>query len=215
MVVWLEIMTSSKLKKVLDQTAHRPYPLPKKPWTLRVRRLELLFMYYPVSNDWLRPLARPMLEVDSFDGSMWLSIMPFLMRRTRSRFLPAILWLSSFPELNVCTYVTAEGKPAIWFSSLEASTPIATRLARATYTLAYFDAKIFCRTFRDKVQYKSVRSHNGSASARLAASHGPLSEPLYRLRTLENVLTKRYCLYSVDNKERIRRSDIHHRIYSP
>jgi uncharacterized protein YqjF (DUF2071 family) len=155
MVVWFEIMTSSKLKKVLDQTEHRPYPLPKGPRVLRVRRPELPFMHYPVSDDWLRPLTPPVLELDTFDESMWLGVMPYRMRRAQHRFLPAISWLSSLPELNVCTYVTAEGQPTIWFYSLEASTPIAARLARATYALAYFGAKMSCRTFRNKVQYKS------------------------------------------------------------
>jgi uncharacterized protein YqjF (DUF2071 family) len=215
MVVWFEIMTSSKLKKVLDQTEHRPYPLPKGPRVLRVRRPELPFMHYPVSDDWLRPLTPPVLELDTFDESMWLGVMPYRMRRAQHRFLPAISWLSSLPELNVCTYVTAEGQPAIWFSSLEASTPIAARLARATYALAYFGAKMSCRTFRNKVQYKSMRIHKGASSVRLAASYGPLSEPLCRPGTLENVLTRHYCLYSADKKERILRSDIHHQMYDP
>jgi uncharacterized protein YqjF (DUF2071 family) len=216
MVVWFEIMTSSKLKKILEQTEHHPYPLPKRPRVLRVRRHELLFMHWPVPKYRLRPLVPPVLELDTFYGSAWLGVMPFRMKRTRPRFLPALPRLSGFPELKFCSYVTAEGKPGIWFFSLEASTPIAARPARATHALAYFDAKMSCRPFGDKVQYKRARTHKGASSARLAASYRPLSEPFEsRPGMLENVLSKRCCLYSADKKERIRRGDIHHRICDP
>jgi uncharacterized protein YqjF (DUF2071 family) len=169
-------MTSSKLKKVLDQTKHRPYPLSKEPWVLRMRWHGLLFMHWPVPKGWLRPLVPPGLELDTFDGSAWLDVTLFRIERTRPRFLPTMLRLSSFPELNVRTYVIAEGKPGIWFFSLDASNPVAVRLARATYALPYFDAKMSCRSSRDKAQYRSVhtiKAHHPQdsqlATARLAS----------------------------------------------
>ena len=207
-------MTSSKLKKVLDQTKHRPYPLSKEPWVLRMRWHGLLFMHWPVPKGWLRPLVPPGLELDTFDGSAWLDVTLFRIERTRPRFLPTMLRLSSFPELNVRTYVIAEGKPGIWFFSLDASNPVAVRLARATYALPYFDAKMSCRSSRDKVQYRSVHTHKGASPARLTTCYRPLSEPFAsRPGALENFLTERYCLYSADEKGRIRRGDIHHRMW--
>src|SRR5215208_996981 len=205
-------MTSSELKEALNDTEHRPYPLPKGPWVVRMRWRDLLFMHWSVPESLLRPLIPSVLELDTFNGAAWLGVTPFRMGRTRPRFLPAVPWLSSFPELNVRTYVTAEGKPGIWFFSLDAGNPIAVRLARATYALPYFDAKMSCHPFRNEVRYRSVRTHKGAPPAKLAAFYRPTSEPFEsRLGTLESFLTERYCLYSADRKGRVWRGDIHHR----
>ncbi len=134
------------------------------------------------------------------------------MEGTRPRFLPALPWLSNFPELNVRTYVTHGGKPGIWFFSLAAQNPVAVRLARATFSLPYFDAEMSCRLSGDEVRYRSVRTHKGAPEARLAATYHPVDEPFESSPgTLENFLTERYCLYSVDIRGRVWRGDIHHR----
>ncbi len=204
-------MASSKLEKVLDRTEHRPYPLPPGAWILRMRWRDLLFMHWPVPEDWLLPLVPPVLKLDTFDGSAWLGITPFRIERTRPRLLPALPWLSSFPELNVRTYVTHQDKPGIWFFSLDAANPIAVRLARATFSLPYFDAEMSCRASGKEVRYKSVRTHKGAPPARLAASYRPVGDPFEsRPETLESFLTERYCLYSEDARGRVWRGDIHH-----
>src|SRR5918912_1133795 len=82
-------MASSELKKTLNRTEHRPYPLPKGAWVLRMRWLDLLFMHWPVPETSLRSLVPPALKLDTFDGSAWLGITPFRMERTHPRFLPA------------------------------------------------------------------------------------------------------------------------------
>ena len=212
MVVWFEIMTSSELKEALNETEHRPYPLPKGPWVVRMRWRDLLFMHWSVPESLLRPLIPSVLELDTFNGAAWLGVTPFSMERTRPRFLPAVPWLSSFPELNVRTYVTAERKPGIWFFSLDAANPIAVRLARATFSLPYFDADMSCQVCKDKVRYTSARTHEDAPPARLKASYRPVGKPFEsHPGTLESFLTERYCLYSADTKARVWRGDIHHR----
>jgi uncharacterized protein YqjF (DUF2071 family) len=204
-------MSASELKKALNKTEHRPYPLPKGPWVLRMRWRDLLFMHWTVPESFLRPLIPPVLELETFNGAAWLGVTPFHMERTRPRFLPAVPLLSNFPELNVRTYVSAEGKPGIWFFSLDAANLIAVRLARATFSLPYFDAKMSCQVVTDKVRYRSVRTHEDAPPARLAASYRPVGKPFKsHPGTLEDFLTERYCLYSVDKKGRVWRGDIHH-----
>ncbi len=203
----------SELKEVLKHTEHRPYPLPKGPWVLRMHWHDLLFMHWPVPETVLRPLIPPVLRIDTFDGSAWLGATPFGMERTRPRFLPAVAWLSSFPELNLRTYVTHGGKPGIWFFSLDAKNPLAVRLARATFGLPYFDADMFCKVSRSEVRYRSVRTHRRAPPAEFAASYRPVGGTFNsRPGTLEHFLTERYCLYSagVNGERRVRRGDIHH-----
>ena len=209
-------MAPSELEKALEQIDHRPYPLPEGPWVLRMRWHDLLFMHWPIPAAFLRPLIPPVLHLDTFDGAAWLGVVPFRMEDVRPRFVPGVPWLSSFPELNLRTYVSHRGKPGIWFFSLDAHNPIAVRLARATFGLPYFDARMSCRTTRDEVRYRSVRTHRGAPPARLAATYRPTGETFdSQPGSLENFLTERYCLYSagVGGRGRVRRGDIHHRLW--
>src|SRR5687768_7850915 len=117
------------------ETAHRPWPTPSRPWVMFMRWLKLLFMHWPVPADSLRPFIPAALELEQFDGRAWLGIVPFRMSATRARFAPPLPWVSNFPELNVRTYVTAGGKPGVWFFSLDAANPLAVRAARWMFHL--------------------------------------------------------------------------------
>jgi len=175
---------------------------------------DLLFMHWPIEADSLRPLVPPVLSLDTFDGSAWLGIVPFRTTDVRPRFLPAVPALSDFPELNLRTYVTAEGKPGIWFFSLDAHNPVAVRLARATFHLPYFDAEMSCRASENGVLYRSVRMHRGAPRAEFAARYGPSGDPFESVPgTLENFLTERYCLYAADKRGNARRGGIHHHLW--
>jgi hypothetical protein len=179
-----------------------------------MRWQNLLFMHWPVREDVLRPLIPSALTLDTFDGSAWLGVVPFRMSGVRPRSLPRVPWLSAFPELNVRTYVTAEGKPGIWFFSLDAHNPIAVRLARATFHLPYFDAKMYYHVAGEEVRYRSVRTHRGAPPAEFAARYRPVGNPFEsRPETLENFLTERYCLYAADKRGNVRRGDIHHHLW--
>ncbi len=200
-----------RLEAPLGRTEHRPYPVPAGPWALFMRWHDLLFMHWSVSEEMLRPLIPPALELDTYDGNAWLGITPFRMSGVRPRLLPSVPRLSNFPELNLRTYVTAEDRPGIWFFSLDAGSRVAVRLARATFHLPYFDAEMVCRSSDGEVHYRSVRTHRGAPKARFAGRYRPVGDPFEsRTGTLENFLTERYCLYSADNRGEVRRGDIHH-----
>jgi uncharacterized protein YqjF (DUF2071 family) len=172
---------------------------------------DLLFMHWPVDESALRPLIPSTLSLDTFDGSAWLAITPFRMSDVHPRYLPSVPPLSSFPELNVRTYVTAGGKPGIWFFSLDAANPVAVRLARATFHLPYFDAEMSCRVVGEEVRYRSVRTHRRAPGAEFVAHYSPVGEPFEsRPGTLEDFLTERYCLYAADGRGNVYRGDIHH-----
>ena len=206
--------SAARIEKIIGGAEHRPYPLPDGPWILGMSWHDLLFMHWPVPEAWLRPLVPPSLALDTFDGSAWLGVVPFRMTGVRPRYLPGVPWLSNFPEINLRTYATHAGKPGVWFFSLDAHNPIAVRLARATFHLPYFDAKMSSEVSGDTVRYRSVRTHKGAPPTRFSGSYRPLGETSdSRPGTLENFLTERYCLYSADKKGRVRRGEIHHRLW--
>lgn len=75
---------------------------------------------YPVAPV-QRQVARP-LEVESFDGSAWVGVTPFLLRRLRAESLPPLPWISQFPETNCRTYGKGpDGHSGVWFFSLGAA----------------------------------------------------------------------------------------------
>lgn len=201
--------------QILSRTGHRPYPVPARPWVLFMSWHDLLFLHWPIEEDLLRPLIPRGLDLDTFDGSAWLSITPFGMSGTRPRALPSVPSLSDFPELNVRTYVTAGGRPGIWFFSLDAGNRVAVRLARAFFKLPYYDARMSCRPSGDGIRYESVRTHRGAPAARFAGRYRPVGDSFHaRPGTLEHFLSERYCLYSATSRDGILRGEIHHHPWS-
>src|SRR3954453_18920861 len=114
----------------LRHTAHRPYPLSPRPWVMGQTWENLLFAHWPVGADQIRDLVPRALDLDLFDGSAWRAVTPFQVRGTRPRGALPPPVLSSFPELNVRTYVTLGGRPGIWFFSLDAGGAAAGAAAR-------------------------------------------------------------------------------------
>jgi uncharacterized protein YqjF (DUF2071 family) len=180
---------------------HRPWPLPGGPWVMGQTWERLLFAHWRVDPDVLRRAVPPELALDLADGEAWLGITPFEVRGLRLRGMPPLPALSRFPELNVRTYVTLDGRPGIWFFSLDAGSRAAVAAARATYRLPYFHADMTIAPAGDSTAYRSDRG-----AARFAARYrggGPASG------TLARWLTERYCLYTVD-RGRVLRAEIHH-----
>jgi uncharacterized protein YqjF (DUF2071 family) len=175
---------------------------------------DLLFMHWPVPADLLRPLIPAKLELDTFDGRCWVGVVPFRMSGIRARFMPPIPGTSAFAELNVRTYVTAGGKPGVWFFSLDSANTLAVRAARRSFNLPYFYARMKCAadaSVSGGVDYASTRTHRNAAPAEFAARYRPTG-PAYRATpgSLEHFLTERYCLYSASRRGDIYRGEIAH-----
>ncbi len=199
------------MKAILQEVAHRPWPLPAGPWVMAQSWHDLLFAHWPVDSERVRPLIPDRLEIDSFDGQAWLAVVPFRMTGVRLCGTPAVPWLSAFPELNVRTYVKYGGKPGVWFFSLDAGNPLAVVIARAWFHLPYFRARMSCEERDDYIHYRSCRTHQRAPSALLECRYRP-SNKIFSGRpgTLEHFLTERYCLYASGGNRRLMRGEIHH-----
>ena len=201
----------SRQSSSLEETAHRPWPLPDRSWVMGQTWDDLLFAHWRASPDSLRALLPPGLELDLFEGEAWLAVTPFVVSGLRLRGLPPLPVVSSFLELNTRTYVTAGGKPGIWFFSLDASSQVAVEGARRGYKLPYFRADMRAESRGEWLWYESRRRDSRGPSAALTARYRPIGEPLDAdPRSLAHFLTERYCLYAVD-EGRLQRAEIHHR----
>jgi uncharacterized protein YqjF (DUF2071 family) len=195
---------------------------------------DLLFAHWPVEEAVLRPLVPEGLEIETFGGSAWVGVIPFRMSGIRMRRCPPVPTTTSFPELNVRTYVrpvgrTGEDDAGVWFFTLDASSRIAVRKARATFGLPYRHARIGVNVLKTweppaeqtggapartriaaAIDYSCDRSEAGFPKARFDATYGPAGPPFRaRAATIERFLTERYRLFAV--KDNILMSaGIHH-----
>jgi len=171
---------------------------------------KLLFMHWRIDERLLRPLIPAQLEIDTFDGSAWIGVVPFTMWGIRAAFLPPIPGTSAFHELNVRTYVHHGGVPSVWFLSLDAANRLAVWGARKFYHLPYFNAEMSLDQTGKTIRYSSVRRDRRGPPAELQASWSiGASLPETSAGTLEFFLTERYCL-DAEHKGRLYRSRIHH-----
>lgn len=199
-------------RRIAAEVAHRPWPLPDKPWAMTMSWHDLLFMHWPIPAASMRALVPTALSVDTYDGSAWLGVVPFRMTRVGPRGVPPLPWVSAFLELNVRTYVTLEGKGGVYFFSLDAANPLAVWLARRVFHLPYFRAGMRLTRDGGLRRYRSRRRHRGAREAEFDAAYAPtgpvaLPDPA----SLDHWLTERYCLYAVGPDGRPRRLEIHHR----
>lgn len=168
-------------------------------------------MHWRVDADALRKVMPETLEPETFDGTAWIAVVPFEMRDVRPRFAPVVPLLSFFPELNVRTYVTRDGRPGVYFFSLDAANPIAVEVARRFFHLPYQNAEMTCVRNGEWVKYWSRRTETDAPPAELRARYRSTGAPFAAERnSLEYFLTARYCLYTTDGQGRILRAEIHH-----
>ena len=188
---------------------HRPWPLPDHPWLMAQTWHDLLFAHWPVDPDHLRQVLHPSVPIDLWEGKAWIGVTPFGVQGLHLRRLPPLPGSASFPELNVRTYSTVDGRPGIHFLSLDAGSAAAVLGARRAYRLPYFRSRMAIEKSGDRVAYRCERVHGPPAEFRATyRPTGPARAPA--AGSLEFWLTERYCLYTVDAGGRLLRADIHH-----
>jgi uncharacterized protein len=211
---------------LLDQTAHRPFPLPAAPWIMHQRWHDVLFAHWRGDPDNILAVLPAALRpyLDFSEGHPWVGVVAFWMSDVRPRFVPAIPGLSAFPELNVRTYLTIDGKPGVYFFSLDATARTAVLGARLAFSLPYFHARMSVRAGRhigDRIDSSSPpgapqQVHHVSERlepplpAKFRGRYEPIG-PVYHASpgSLDHFLVERYCLYTTRGSK-ILRAVIHH-----
>jgi uncharacterized protein len=157
---------------------------------------EVTFIHWRFDPAVVQRLLPPGLTVETFDGSAWVGLVPFFLRLrvVKDRSVP---WLTTFAETNVRTYVrSADGTSGVWFFSLDAARLSAVVVARCTYRLPYFWARMRIDRSGSTIAYRSRRrwSRSKAASATTVKVGRPF-EPA-ELGQLDHFLTARYALFS-------------------
>ena len=132
------------MQEFLVRTSHKPRPLPSGRWAVTQRWNDLLYAHWPVPPSAMSALLPDWLEVDTFQGSAWLGVVPFGLDRIKLRGLPQVPGVRSFPDLNLRTYVRDRytGTPGIYCFSPDASNLLAIAVARMFFHLPYHWAEM-------------------------------------------------------------------------
>ena len=166
---------------------------------------DLAFLHWEIAPAELRPHLPPGLEIDLYGGTAWIGLVPFDMKGVTLRGFPAPSFISDFPEINVRTYVRVNGKPGVWFFSLDVPNRSAVWAARTFFHLPYFHAGMAVSREGETVHYAHRRG-----GYRFRADYRPL-EPLDAAAgSFESWATERYCLYTADRRGRLYLGEVHH-----
>jgi uncharacterized protein YqjF (DUF2071 family) len=133
------------------------------------------------------------IEVEPWDGHAWVGLVPFEMHLGG----PAGPRMLRFPETNVRTYVVGpDGRPGVWFFSLDAGSATAVTAARASWQLPYFWSRMSIERDADTVTYRAGRrgSRSPGAGHQLTVVKG---DALTYAGEFEHYLTARFTLWNV------------------
>jgi uncharacterized protein YqjF (DUF2071 family) len=187
---------------ILAETKHRSFDCPTGNWTYYQEWNNALFLHWMVPFEALRELVPKKLNLDSFGGIVYVSLVAFTMQKIRPRNFPAVKFISDFDEINIRTYVDNDNRKGVYFLSIEAGKRLSTFVAKTLSGLPYENSSIH----RTVENYKSSNVQKGF----YLDTEFELKKQPTEKTDLDNWLTERYCLY-LDKAETIYRYDIHHK----
>jgi len=188
---------------------------PTGPVVMRQEWAGLGFFHWQIDAEAIASRLPAGLHVDTYDGSAWLGVVPFFMRRVRPVLLPPVPWLSWFLELNVRTYVYDDhGRAGVWFFSLDCNQPLAVEVARRFFHLPYEHATMRAtRTAEGMIDYVCRRKTELEPARCRYPSADSLAPSPAEPGSLEWFLVERYLLFSADSGGRLFIGRVHHAPY--
>lgn len=166
----------------------------------------LLFMHWEVPVAAMRAIVPRPLELDLFEGRLFVGVVPFAMQGVRAWWWPERAAFD-FLETNVRTYVHWRDQPGVYFLSLEAASWLAVQAARLGWGLPYHFARMSLSESDGEFSYQTRRASNGSSHRvryRVGEELGP-SQP----GSIEHFLVERYLLF-VAKGSQVRVGQVHH-----
>src|SRR5262249_39343546 len=127
----------------------------------------------------LRRLVPPHLELDTFDGQAYVSVVFLLVDALHLRGLPAIAGLDRFAQVNVRTYVRHAGphgdRTGVYFLSIDGQSRIAAWAARLLFGMPFEHAHLAMTDASGHIWLSGTR--DGQPLATVDARYRPRAAP--------------------------------------
>ena len=186
---------------------------------------DLSFLHWRVSAESLRPGIPDSLEIQEFDGSAWLGLVPFSMERIRPWWSPPVPGISWFLETNLRTYVRSRsGESGVWFFSLGANSRVAVAVARTVWSLPYYFARLHLEhqtgpaaeaPAEQIIAYRGLSRRNPSAEYDIRIAVDLTETPAVApTESLEEFLVERYTLFALGRRQDLFSGRVHHTPYT-
>lgn len=182
-----------------------PEPVKRAVMVQQWQDLAYIHWRYPIEE--IQALLPIGVEVDSFDGSAWVGLIPFSMRNIGLPRMPAVPYFGSFPEVNVRTYVRRNGIPGVWFFSLDVNRFLPALVARVSYFLPYCWGKASNKRTDSTLETEVRRRWPSRASTSIRVSIG---NPIETPDELSVFLSARWGLYSRGIGKGVRYAPVDH-----
>jgi hypothetical protein len=133
--------TDDLAQAVIRRNASRGIAIPDRAWASYQTWNNLLCCHWPIDPAVLRPKVPAELEIDTYHGQAWVSLLPMRMGEIRLREL-AIPGERQFPEINFRTYVTYGGRSGVYFFRIDCEAVIADLGAKMFFHTPYALAEV-------------------------------------------------------------------------
>lgn len=187
--------------------SHVVCPEPVKRPVMKQQWCDLAYIHWKYDPEVVQALLPTGIEVDTFDGSAWVGLIPFSMRNISFPFIPPVPYFGSFPEVNVRTYVKRNGVPGVWFFSLDVNRLIPAVVARASYFIPYCWGSAAHEKIGQQLRTRVKRRWPSRSSTRIELKIGEfIAEP----SELAHFLSARWGLYSKGFGGKLRYAPVDH-----
>ncbi len=183
---------------------------PRLPWIVWQSWQELLFLHWKVDAADLRALVPPGLQIDTWRGQGWITVIPMMMVDVRVRGLPqstALTW----PQINLRTYVRCNGQRGIYFFSIDAASRVCVTTGRAM-NLRMVRAPVSLRHEGRWRIFEGTRPASGRfTAAQLSARYRPRG-PVFHAEpdTLTHFHTERELMFYLGRRGGLMSIRVHH-----
>lgn len=180
-------------------------------WIMMQALRHVCFIHRRVSAESLRPHVPGVFQLETFDSAAWISIVIFNVSGVYPRGLPAISCTPPFTEINVRTYIQYNGRPGVYFLSVDVNHWLTAVISKNWFRLPCWTADMSFRQYGDSYHCRSSRKEAARVSAAFEGAYRPAGAGKTADEgTLASWLTARYRYFTADRGGRIYCGEMRH-----
>ena len=174
----------------------------KFPWFAEQNWIHTLFLHWPVTPEVLKSYIPAPLEIDTFNGSAWITIVSFHAEDSKLRLSPKWTSLDPVTQINVRTYVSVPGadEKGVYFFSLYVKHLTASLGAQSLFNLPFTYAQTSMKEKSDETI--TVRAENAGKTL-FSATYSPNVQEK-KDSSLGTYLAERYCIWNMKGNQLIK-----------